>query len=116
MKLLSIHKALLLAFLVLFLASFASQTANAEDLFEKNSVTPQNCLFEQNQSIEVNEDLLVAQNDPCPGKHTCITYSCGGDSNTSVCCPRGFPYLSHCDCKCYEASPNCASYTRCNIP
>ncbi len=57
-----------------------------------------------------------AQADLCPEGHTCITYSCGGDSDTVVCCPRGFPYLSHCDCYCYEASPDCNSYTRCSQP
>ncbi len=58
----------------------------------------------------------LAQTDLCPEGHTCITYSCGGDSDTVVCCPRGFPYLSHCDCRCYEASPACDSYTRCSQP
>lgn len=48
------------------------------------------------------------------GWHECITHFC---NNVGLyCCPKGYPYLSHCDCLCYNASPDCNSYSRCNQP
>ena len=83
----------------------------------KTSVKPQPCSLSKTQNNPLDKNVIyVAQNDPCPNGHTCITFVCGGTTERSVCCPRGYPYLSHCDCKCYEASPDCNSYTRCSQP
>jgi hypothetical protein len=46
----------------------------------------------------------------CPGNSTCRS---SGNSCTNCCCPDGYPYLSYCDCICYEASPDCSSYAYC---
>ncbi len=53
--------------------------------------------------------------DPCPGNLTCFTYFCGGASeHPYVCCPKGAPYLNHCDCRCYSSSDfDCNSYSKC---
>jgi hypothetical protein len=55
------------------------------------------------------------KNNPCPGGLTALTYFCGGGSEWPyVCCPKGFPYLNHCDCKCYSSSDfDCKSYSYC---
>lgn len=55
------------------------------------------------------------KNNPCPGGLTALTYFCGGGSEWPyVCCPKGFPYLNHCDCKCYSTSDfECKSYSYC---
>jgi hypothetical protein len=47
--------------------------------------------------------------------HTCHTLSCGGTDQQPVCCPEGYPYLSHCDCQCYHSRPevDCVSYSAC---
>ena len=51
----------------------------------------------------------------CPGNLRCMTYFCGGSTGCPyVCCPRGAPYLNHCDCKCYTSSEfECGSYSYC---
>ena len=55
------------------------------------------------------------ERNPCPGGLTSLTYFCGGGSNWPyVCCPKGAPYLNHCDCKCYSSSDfDCKSYSKC---
>ena len=54
--------------------------------------------------------------DFCPGNNLlCMTNFCGGGTGCPyVCCPKGLPYLNHCDCKCY-ATPDfdCHSYSYC---
>lgn len=52
---------------------------------------------------------------PCPGNLTGFTFFCGGSTGCPyVCCPRGAPYLNHCDCKCYSSSDfDCGSYSYC---
>ncbi len=46
------------------------------------------------------------------GYYDCITNFCSTDGQ--VCCPPGAPYLSHCDCLCYETSnTGCNSYSNC---
>ncbi len=104
--------------MVLFLVVAAGQSASGVEISATaTSVAPQSCTDKQAQNYSIVEKVnyITAESDRCPG-HTCITYSCGGDSNTLVCCPQGYPYLSHCDCLCYESSPDCNSYTRCSIP
>lgn len=32
------------------------------------------------------------------------------NSCTNCCCPDGYPYLSYCDCTCYQSSPDCNNY------
>lgn len=51
----------------------------------------------------------------CPGNLVCMTNFCGGGMGCPyVCCPKGLPYLNHCDCKCYENSDfDCHSYSYC---
>jgi len=51
----------------------------------------------------------------CPGNLVCMTNFCGGGMGCPyVCCPRGLPYLNHCDCKCYENRDfDCHSYSYC---
>jgi hypothetical protein len=51
----------------------------------------------------------------CPGNLVCMTNFCGGGMGCPyVCCPRGLPYLNHCDCKCYATSDfDCHSYSYC---
>ena len=53
--------------------------------------------------------------DLCPGNLACMTYFCGGGMGCSyVCCPKGLPYLNHCDCKCYAAPDfECHSHSQC---
>lgn len=57
----------------------------------------------------------VGDSDTCPGGLTCFTYFCGGATGRPyVCCPKGAPYLNHCDCKCYSSSDfECKSYSKC---
>ncbi len=44
----------------------------------------------------------------------CITTACGISSTESLCCPKEFPYLNHCDCLCYESTDfKCNSYSSC---
>jgi len=68
-------------------------------------------------SLEANDQGIepIQSDDPCPGSLTCQTYMCGGtDKNPYVCCPSGYPYLNHCDCKCYDSSDfPCGSYSYC---
>ncbi len=49
----------------------------------------------------------------CPGNLVCMTNFCGGGMGCPyVCCPRGLPYLNHCDCKCYaDSNFDCHSYS-----
>lgn len=49
----------------------------------------------------------------CPGNLVAMTYFCGGGTGCPyVCCPKGLPYLNHCDCKCYATSEfDCHSYS-----
>jgi|GEM_PF-2536589 len=51
----------------------------------------------------------------CPGNLVCMTNFCGGGMGCPyVCCPKGLPYLNHCDCKCYATSKfDCHSYSYC---
>lgn len=53
--------------------------------------------------------------DLCPGHLVAMTNFCGGGTGCPyVCCPKGFPYLNHCDCKCYTTSNfECHSYSHC---
>lgn len=53
--------------------------------------------------------------DLCPGNLVAMTYFCGGGTGCPyVCCPKGLPYLNHCDCKCYATSDfDCHSYSHC---
>jgi hypothetical protein len=53
--------------------------------------------------------------DLCPGNLVAMTNFCGGGTGCPyVCCPRGLPYLNHCDCKCYATSDfECHSYSNC---
>ncbi len=52
--------------------------------------------------------------DLCPGNLVAMTYFCGGDTGCPyVCCPKGLPYLNHCDCKCYATADfDCHSYSK----
>jgi hypothetical protein len=58
---------------------------------------------------------LPPDHEYCSGNLTAMTYFCGGDMGCPyVCCPKGLPYLNHCDCKCYAASDfDCHSYSYC---
>ena len=49
----------------------------------------------------------------CPGNLVAMTYFCGGGTGCPyVCCPKGLPYLNHCDCKCYATADfDCHSYS-----
>ena len=49
----------------------------------------------------------------CPGNLVSMTNFCGGGMGCPyVCCPKGLPYLNHCDCKCYATSDfDCHSYS-----
>jgi hypothetical protein len=60
-------------------------------------------------------DKPTPADELCPGNLVAMTYFCGGDRGCSyVCCPKGFPYLNHCDCKCYATSNfDCHSYSYC---
>ena len=51
----------------------------------------------------------------CPGNLVCMTNFCGGGMGCPyVCCPRGLPYLNHCDCKCYATRDfDCHSNSYC---
>ncbi len=51
----------------------------------------------------------------CPGNLVCMTNFCGGGMGCPyVCCPKGLPYLNHCNCKCYATSDfECHSYSYC---
>lgn len=53
--------------------------------------------------------------DFCPGNLVAMTFFCGGGTGCPyVCCPKGLPYLNHCDCKCYTTSDfDCHSFSRC---
>lgn len=53
--------------------------------------------------------------NPCPGSLAAFTYFCGGGNEWPyVCCPKGAPYLNHCDCQCYSSSKfDCKSYSKC---
>jgi hypothetical protein len=52
--------------------------------------------------------------DLCPGNLVAMTYFCGGGTGCPyVCCPKGLPYLNHCDCKCYATADfECHSYSK----
>lgn len=52
--------------------------------------------------------------DLCPGNLVAMTYFCGGGTGCPyVCCPKGLPYLNHCDCKCYATADfDCHSYSK----
>jgi hypothetical protein len=51
----------------------------------------------------------------CPGNLVCMTNFCGGGMGCPyVCCPKGLPYLNHCDCKCYATRDfDCHSNSYC---
>ena len=49
-------------------------------------------------------------NTCAPGNINCRST---GNSCTNCCCPDGYPYLSYCDCVCYNASPDCNNYVVC---
>lgn len=56
--------------------------------------------------------------DLCPGNLVAQTFFCGGDTGCPyVCCPKGLPYLNHCDCKCYAAATDfeCGSHSVCQV-
>ena len=56
--------------------------------------------------------------DLCPGNLVALSYFCGGDTGCPyVCCPKGLPYLNHCDCKCYAAETDfeCGSHSVCQV-
>jgi hypothetical protein len=55
------------------------------------------------------------EQDFCPGNLVAMTFFCGGGTGCPyVCCPKGLPYLNHCDCKCYATSDfDCHSFSRC---
>jgi len=59
--------------------------------------------------------VKIDEQNLCPGNLVCMTYFCGGSTGCPyVCCPRGLPYLNHCDCKCYSSSEfECKSYSKC---
>lgn len=60
-----------------------------------------------NRTVPITTDL-------CPGNLVAMTYFCGGDTGCPyVCCPKGLPYLNHCDCKCYATADfDCHSYSK----
>jgi len=63
-----------------------------------------------------NKPAVAAKSDQKPCQElACLTYFCGGATGCPyVCCPRGTPYLNHCDCKCYSSSEfECRSYSYC---
>jgi hypothetical protein len=44
----------------------------------------------------------------------CITTACGMTSSESLCCPKDYPYLNHCNCMCYESTDfACGGYSAC---
>ena len=55
--------------------------------------------------------------DLCPGNLVAMTYLCGGDMGCPyVCCPKGLPFLNHCDCKCYAAENfECPTLSKCEV-
>jgi hypothetical protein len=55
--------------------------------------------------------------DLCPGDLVAMTYFCGGDTGCPyVCCPKGLPYLNHCDCKCYATEHfECPTLSKCTV-
>jgi hypothetical protein len=74
--------------------------------------------LKQSQTPASKPKLTAAceKNSPnCPGNLVCMTFFCGGSTGCPyVCCPRGAPYLNHCDCNCYSTSEfDCGSYSHC---
>jgi hypothetical protein len=64
-------------------------------------------------SILIPRQAMAKCGDCGPGYYDCITNFCGTTGQT--CCPQGYPYLSHCDCKCYDGPPSdCNSYSDCH--
>jgi hypothetical protein len=65
-------------------------------------------------TIDPNKTTPITT-DLCPGNLVAMTYFCGGSTGCPyVCCPKGLPYLNHCDCKCYATSDfECKSYSTC---
>ncbi len=65
-------------------------------------------VIDPNRTTPIDRDL-------CPGNLVAMTYFCGGGTGCPyVCCPKGLPYLNHCDCKCYATSDfDCHSYSFC---
>jgi hypothetical protein len=65
---------------------------------------------EPNRTAPITTDL-------CPGNLVAMTYFCGGDTGCPyVCCPKGLPYLNHCDCKCYAAENfECPTLSKCEV-
>lgn len=39
----------------------------------------------------------------CPGRLNCGWSSCTPPDSTAYCCPKGYPILSLCDCRCYSS-------------
>jgi hypothetical protein len=110
---------LTVASLVLGIAFFAYADDQSKSLNTEESVAPVSCSDEDRTiTISTNEQnpVLLAQQNPCPGRLTCgPTYFCGaGSNNPFVCCPSGAPYLCHNDCRCYSQVPGpCNSYSVC---
>ncbi|MBF0484902.1 MAG: hypothetical protein HQL16_00150 [Candidatus Omnitrophica bacterium] len=65
---------------------------------------------EPNRTAPITTDL-------CPGNLVAMTYFCGGNTGCPyVCCPKGLPYLNHCDCKCYATTDfECGSHSVCQV-
>lgn len=51
-----------------------------------------------------------------PNFYPCSITACVPSGSTNACCPEGYQYLNHCDCKCYQSSAdvNCGSYNYCH--
>jgi hypothetical protein len=91
-------------------ADIQSETSSTEF-----SVAPTECDSENTKEFELIEKfhVVAVQAPMCPsGQATCRTFACG--ANGLYCCPASHPYLSHCDCQCYNASPDCQSYSACS--
>ena len=113
------------------------------DLFRRSipecpviSKDPGRCVAQYNKMIKDNQEKiarLLSEESPgekatrakcgitpvgsdlCVGNLVCMTNFCGGEATCPyVCCPKGLPYLNHCDCKCYAVPGfDCHSSSRC---
>ena len=105
---------------------FANETALGST---ESWASPKLCGFEKTKplytlaAIEAIKDYFeIAQATSCPaGNLECRTDYCKDESGIYYCCPSDYPYISHCNCRCYKthedattgASPECHSATQC---
>ncbi len=92
-------------------ADFGLKTAPNKVESRGDRAYPANCgPTVPNRTAPITTDL-------CPGNLVAMTYFCGGDTGCPyVCCPKGLPYLNHCDCKCYAAENfECPTLSKCEV-